>query len=971
MIQQFVLTYHHNRKTGALLQPAVATKEEQSSFFGLTHVLPDTEKDEIPGFDQQIEEILKLCFEITEKQIFRRFALRKESQPEFYESLTEPKLKTQIRPYIDKRLLKILQKAEKLNVHVFKKQSQNIFESDRLLITSEPVDFRYHFTYKDEQLQYILKLYYKNEELELRGQKVIIISETPSIFIYNKYICFANNFNSKQLIPFVSKPHITVPQRLVNEYFDGFIRKALKKHHVTAEGFTIKEQETNPVAVLTIQDFLDENISMVLTFRYGKHNVISHQSENNAIVSFNEKDKSFTKIERCPAFEQKMINYLINHKLERRTGANYFLPHSNKYTFLEWLNGSYTKLTEQGFTLINNLQENYFIKDITLDVKTKKTNDWFDVEGVIKFGEFTVSFTKLRNHIMKGICEYKLPDDTIAIIPESWFTTYAEIFGAGTIHKDTIRIQPYQFQLLSQLKLPGSDGVLERFENLINSENTYAAPKQIKATLRNYQNAGYQWMRHLREFMFGGCLADDMGLGKTLQTLTLLTYHHLECAQENPAASLNAQPTDGQLDLFAEVMPVKYRPATSLIIVPTSLIHNWIAEVAKFSPELKINNYTGANRIQNHQIFRHYDLVITTYGIIRKDIEALEQFKFDYIIIDESQNIKNPGSATYKAAIKLQSNHKLVLTGTPIENSLTDLWAQLNFINPGIVGNQKWFKEHFAVPIEKRQDEEKLEKLKKLISPFILRRKKADVAKDLPELTEQTIFCEMSAEQKELYDKTKSAVRNKLSKLTPYDASGGNAIMVLKALSQLRQLACSPRLLNADAEEQSGKTEIVLKDLENLVAENHKVLIFSFFTKHLDIIADECKKKKWKYQMLTGKVSQADREQIIAKFQENKDDHIFLISLKAGGVGLNLTAADYVMVLDPWWNPAAEAQAINRAHRIGQKKNVIVYRYVTKDTVEEKIRTLQQNKQQLSDNLIEDTVALKNLTENEIQELFK
>ncbi|MFO7864031.1 MAG: hypothetical protein R6U85_08540, partial [Salinivirgaceae bacterium] len=532
MIQQFVLTYHHNRKVGAMLQSAIATKEEQSSFFGLTHVLPDTERNEIPDYNQEVEEILKLCFEITEKQIFKRFALRKESQPEFYESLTETKLKTQIRPYIDKRLLKILNQAEKLNIRVFKKQSKNIFESDRLHITSEPVDFRYHFSFKDEQLQYILKLYYKNEELKLRGQKVIIISETPSIFIYNKHICFANDFNSKQLIPFVNKPHITVPQRLVNEYFDGFIRKALKKHHVTAEGFTIHEPEITPEAILTIQDFLDNSISMVLTFLYGKHNVIPHQSENNAIVSFNENDKSFTKIERQKAFEQNMVEHLGNHQLERRTGANYFLPRSNKYAFLEWLNEQYTKLTEQGFTIINNLQENYFLKDINLNVSIKRTNDWFDLEGVVQFGEFTVPFAKLRNHIMKGIREYKLPDGSIAIIPESWFATYAEIFGAGTLTKNTVKIQPYHFQLLTQLQLPEGNTVLKRFEKLINTKDDYASPKKIKATLRGYQNTGYQWMRHLREFKFGGSLADDMGLGKTLQTLTLLSYHHLEYTHE-------------------------------------------------------------------------------------------------------------------------------------------------------------------------------------------------------------------------------------------------------------------------------------------------------------------------------------------------------------------------------------------------------------------------------------------------------
>ena len=432
-----------------------------------------------------------------------------------------------------------------------------------------------------------------------------------------------------------------------------------------------------------------------------------------------------------------------------------------------------------------------------------------------------------------------------------------------------------------------------------------------------------------------------MGLGKTVQTLTLLQS---EAEKEDPG--------------------------TSLIIMPTSLIYNWEQEAAKFTPNLKILVYSGSARNKNVARFGRYDIVITSYGITRIDIETLQGFFFNYVILDESQVIKNPTSNIAKAVLQLKSKYKLTLTGTPLENTTMDLWSQMTFINAGLLGGQSYFKNEFLTPIEKKGDEVKAKKLNAIIKPFIMRRLKSQVATDLPEKTENIHYTDMTPDQEKRYEEVKNYYRDRIMEKIEKEGVSNSRFVLLEGLTKLRQLANHPRMVDANYHSDSGKMEDLSHMLENAILEGHKLLVFSQFVKHLDLVREMLKGKRITYCYLDG--SSIDRKEQVEKFNKDETIKVFLISIKAGGLGLNLTEADYVFILDPWWNPAVEAQAIDRAHRIGQKKKVFTYKFITRNTVEEKILLLQKRKLKLSDSLIttEDTIV-KTLTKEDIEMLLK
>jgi SNF2 family DNA or RNA helicase len=440
-----------------------------------------------------------------------------------------------------------------------------------------------------------------------------------------------------------------------------------------------------------------------------------------------------------------------------------------------------------------------------------------------------------------------------------------------------------------------------------------------------------------------------MGLGKTIQTLALLQHNKENFLSNDQHAS------ETEISLFER----SESKLTSLIIVPASLIYNWENEIKRFVPDMKVYSYKGNQRKKSTSYFQNFDIILSSYHTVRQDIELISSFSFHYIILDESQVIKNPASMLYRTVTRLKSEFKLVLTGTPVENSLTDLWTQLNFVNPGLLGDLAFFRREFAKPIEKMGDDEKELKLRKIIQPFILRRTKEMVAHDLPPVTEQTVFCDMTDEQFKVYDEEKSSVRNSILKSIASTGLEKSAIVVLQGLMKLRQLSNHPVLANDEYPAGSGKFETVLQDMESVISEGHKILVFSSFVKHLDLYAEELRKKRIGFAMLTG--ASTKREKIVDSFQSNPENKIFLISLKAGGVGLNLTAADYVFILDPWWNPASEMQALNRAHRIGQHKSVFVYRYITSNSIEEKIVRLQEKKSKLADIFISSNNPLKDI----------
>ncbi len=407
---------------------------------------------------------------------------------------------------------------------------------------------------------------------------------------------------------------------------------------------------------------------------------------------------------------------------------------------------------------------------------------------------------------------------------------------------------------------------------------------------------------------------------------------------------------------------------TSLIVVPASLIYNWENEIKRFVPGMIVKSYKGNQRIKSTSYFNNFDIILTSYHTLRQDVDIISSFRFHYIILDESQVIKNPASLLFKTVTRLDSEYKLVLTGTPVENSLTDLWTQLNFVNPGLLGDLAFFRREFAKPIEKLRDDEKEIKLRKIIQPFILRRTKEMVARDLPPISEQTVFCDMTEEQFKVYDEEKSSVRNSILKNMESSGREKSAIIVLQGLMKLRQISNHPVMANDEYSFSSGKFETVIQDMESVLSEGHKILVFSSFVKHLDLYAQELKKKRIRFAKLTG--ASINREKIVNSFQNDPENKIFLISLKAGGVGLNLTAADYVFILDPWWNPASEMQALSRAHRIGQAKSVFVYRYITSNTIEEKIVRLQEKKSKLADTFISSNNPLKDLDIQEILDII-
>ena len=465
-------------------------------------------------------------------------------------------------------------------------------------------------------------------------------------------------------------------------------------------------------------------------------------------------------------------------------------------------------------------------------------------------------------------------------------------------------------------------------------------PAAFNGTLRPYQKAGYNWMRFLSEYNFGGCLADDMGLGKTVQTLALL--------------QAQTEHSSGQ---------------ASLLVMPTSLIYNWQIEASKFTPNLRVLVYTGTNRDKNAEQFANYDLVVTSYGITRIDIDILSSYYFNYVILDESQAIKNPDSLIAKCVTELKSRHRLILTGTPLENSTFDLWSQMSFINPGLLGAAKYFKNEFQQPIEKRGDIDKTRKLNVIIKPFILRRQKSQVARDLPEKFESVKYSQMTPEQEEKYEEVKSHYRNQILDTIEKSGIKKSQLLLLQGLTKLRQIANHPKMVEPDFEGGSGKLEDITYMIESAISEGHKILVFSQFVKHLSIVKEFLEDRKVDFTYLDG--STKDRQGQVEKFQNNEDIKVFLISLKAGGLGLNLTKADYVFLLDPWWNPAIEEQAVDRAHRIGQVNTVFTYKFITRNTVEEKILALQKNKLKLANDLITTEESfIKKLTTEDISELL-
>jgi superfamily II DNA or RNA helicase len=584
----------------------------------------------------------------------------------------------------------------------------------------------------------------------------------------------------------------------------------------------------------------------------------------------------------------------------------------------------------------------------TVKVNASSGIDWFDMQIEIMFGDQRVSLADAKKALLKKQNYIQLQDGSLGVLPDEWISKLEPLLQFGRVDGENIHLSKIHFSLIDELvsELDNEEVFRELWEKkqkLLNFKEipNVPLPGNVNATLRQYQEEGYKWINFLDEFGWGGCLADDMGLGKTLQMLTFLQQQK------------NINPEH-----------------TNLVVVPTTLIFNWQAEATKFTPDLKLYVHRGMTRRKDINFFREYDIILTTYGTMRSDVELLRQFDFHYIVLDEAQAIKNPDSLTSKASRLLRAKNRLTMTGTPVENNTFDLYSQFEFLNPGMLGHADFFRTEYATPIDKYQDKEKAAELRKLVYPFMLKRTKEEVATDLPDKTETILFCEMGNKQRKVYDTFRERYRQEIAEKLATEGLNKSSFLILEALLKLRQICDSPSILSGDEDfgNESAKLEEITREIEEN-ASNHKILIFSQFLGMLDLIRKHLEKMNIPYEYLDGQT--VDRAGRVNRFQSDQTCRVFLMSLKAGGVGLNLTEADYVYLVDPWWNPAVERQAIDRTHRIGQTRKVFAYKMICKDTIEEKILLLQQRKQDLAEDLVGgESGFIKKLSQDDIMGLF-
>ena len=589
----------------------------------------------------------------------------------------------------------------------------------------------------------------------------------------------------------------------------------------------------------------------------------------------------------------------------------------------------------------------------SLQLNVSSGIDWFELRGDVDFEGQRTPFPRLLAALRKGEGTVLLDDGTLGMIPEEWLRRYGILAGLGTEGKDHVRFSRSQTALLDALLESHPEAACDlAFERAREQLKRFAGIAPADPTpgfcgqLRSYQRDGLGWMHFLREFGFGGCLADDMGLGKTVQVLALLEARRQSGARDSAEASTSP----------------------SLAVVPKSLVFNWKQEAARFTPGIRVLDHTGGLRVREGEHLESYDLVLTTYGTLRRDADYLRDVEFDYVILDEAQAIKNSATASAKAVRLLRGKNRLALSGTPIENHLGELWSLFEFLNPGMLGSASVL--HLGTGDLRNPDVETRTLLSRALRPFILRRTKEQVAPDLPAKQEQLLYCELEAPQRKLYDELRDYYRSSLLQRVDRDGLGRSKIQVLEALLRLRQAACHPGLIDRNrAGEASAKLDLVLPQIDEVLEEGHKILVFSQFTSFLAIVRDRLDRQGVVYEYLDGETR--DRSRPVERFQSDPACRLFLVSLKAGGLGLNLTAAEYVYLLDPWWNPAVERQAVDRTHRIGQTRPVFAYRVIARDTVEEKVLELQRTKEDLADAIIgADTSLIRDLSREDLELLL-
>ncbi|MBK6574373.1 MAG: ATP-dependent helicase [Saprospiraceae bacterium] len=896
--------------------------------------------------------LIALCQELQYENIELKFTKSSKKKTTLKDLLADQKLKIHIFKWLDQKKEEFFRKLIQADFIICKEIKRKVLvENLRLHSHLKPVEPKLFFKKTADGLDYSLQLDFEGKYINPMDCSIELLSNDPGWILKKNHLYRLEKLNALKLLPFLQKPIIQIPKHLTKTYFEKFIVELIGKVDAEVEGFeVIQEHEIKKAFIQSSYDFIKSVWMIELYFDYGAvvFNYADPRTKRTKLSVDESGEVSVQQKIRSLQSEDAMAKVLVRLGLALESNKRFYID-GGPYAVFEWLirhKAELSKEIEVPFQKVDEME--LVLEEAGISLSTEPGKDWFDVKGVISIGEVSIPFSSLIKNIRSGERFYPMKDGRFFLIPEEWFSTYHDLAVYGEDGEDYVRMPKSHFNRFSETE---AERVDVSAVNHVSSNKIQTLPAGLQATLRPYQMDGYRWLVEHYEQGLGACLADDMGLGKTLQTLAALFYAREQSKSIKRTEKIKGQPRD-LFNNFSEAEDDQ--DFLALIVLPTSLVFNWKNEIKRFCPTLKVLEYIGTDRFQSVKHFSQYDLILTSYGVAIRDYNLLQSIQFDYIVLDESQRIKNRGSKAFKLLFGLHTKNKISLSGTPIENSLSDLWSQMEFINPKILGSYEFFKKRFLKPMKATGNGSSIHELKEIIRPFILRRTKEEVALDLPELTETVYYCDMEDDQRAMYEKEKSAARNLILNID--GQSMQQKFMLLSSLTKLRQIANHPSLVNSEENFTSGKFQEVTDSILTIVGSGHKIILFSSFTKHLDLFEAWLEESKISFVSLTGETKMEQREKNVKIFQEDESVKIFLISIKAGGTGLNLTAADYIFILDPWWNPFVEKQAIARSHRIGRHKPVQVLRFIVKDSIEQKIQILQEEKKQLSEALIDENV---------------
>lgn len=745
------------------------------------------------NLDSNTKKILTSCESLKPEFIFKKFSSKIKSAKTIADLQKDSKIDFAIRQHLKFHLSSfynlIVQEQFPLCLNIGPEKD---FYRAKITVTSTEFEPQIQFDKHDLGITYTLSL--KENEITFlpMDSNIEILLDEPGWLVVNKKLGRVKELNSKKLMPFLKKKSIEIPSKLVDDYFKSFIPQIAKKIDIEANGFEIElRDKIISCSIQPVYDFFKNCYYLNLYFDY-----------NGYIFDSGKTKKTHSFVDFSIINEPKIIQF------KRSADENLYFEKLNEIGFIKIKNELFgwkseseiedpfaniqlvidykEKLESLGFTIENLKLESKEIitENHTVSASKETTGDWFDIRIIITIGNYTVNFSEIIPNLKSKERLFQLPDGNYFLIPLEWFSRYGSLAKLAKAENGALLLRKSNFTALD---------AIPEIQNEVISKAEYTSSELLKATLRPYQLDGVKWLLSHYNSNLGACLADDMGLGKTLQTLAVLI-----AVQEQ----LGFTTKTTNFDLFANETTIEREPLKALIVLPSSLVFNWYNEAGKFTPHFSKMQYVGNDRKQLVSRLNSTDLIFTSYSIIHRDISILEKYDFRYLILDESQYIKNKNSKIFKAINKISTGHKIALSGTPIENSLDDLWSQMEFINPDILGSYAFFTEHFKNPIEKKQNEEVLTELKNLIQPYILRRTKEQVLKDLPELTEQIYYCDMDPEQEKLYEKEKSKARNFLLKT---DGSSPDKISIINTLMKLRQLSNHPKMVDQESEIDSGK----------------------------------------------------------------------------------------------------------------------------------------------------------------------